>query len=98
MQVVLLIWTKGRIGIPLGLRIWQKGGKSKLKLWTKLLSEALRRGVTPMYAFSDSWYAGEGLLNSVEQFGWKYITKAKKNRLFEKVRFLKRSRKLKKNG
>ncbi len=29
-NVVLLIWTDGRRRLPIGLRIWQKGGKSKL--------------------------------------------------------------------
>jgi len=86
MQVVLLIWTDGRWRVPLGLRIWQKGGKSKLKLAEEMLCEARRRGLNPMYVLFDSWYAGESLLNLLASFGWKYITKAKRNRLFEKVR------------
>ncbi len=86
MQVVLLIWTDGRWRIPLGLRIWQKGGKSKLKLAEEMLWEARRRRITPAFVLFDSWYGGESLLNLLAAFGWKYITKAKKNRLFDKVR------------
>lgn len=86
MQVVFLLWTNGRVRIPLGLRIWRKGGKSKVRLAEELLSEARRRGLTPVYVLFDSWYGAESLLNLLDSFGWQYITKAKKNRLLDKVR------------
>lgn len=86
MQVVLLIWTDGKHRVPLGLRIWQKGGRSKLKLAEDLCREAQRRGINPLFVLFDSWYSGSELLNLLDSFGWRYITKAKKNRLFEKVR------------
>lgn len=86
MQVVMLIWTDGRWRIPLSIRIWQKGGKSKLKLAEEMLCEARRRGITPIYVLFDSWYSGASLLNLLAHFGWQYITRAKRNRLFEKVR------------
>jgi putative transposase len=85
-NVVLLIWTDGKRRIPLGLRIWQKGGKSKLKLAEEMLRESRRRGITPMYVLFDAWYAGESLLNLLDRFGWQYITRVKKNRLFNGVR------------
>ncbi len=85
-NVVLLIWTDGKRRIPVGVRIWQKGGKSKLKLAEEMLWESRRRGVTPMYVLFDAWYAGESLLNLLNQFGWKYMTRVKKNRLFQGVR------------
>ncbi len=85
-NVVLLIWTDGRRRIPVGLRIWQKGGKSKLKLAEEMLRESRRRGITPMYVLFDAWYAGESLLNLLDRFGWQYITRVKKNRLFNGVR------------
>ena len=86
MQVVLLIWTDGQWRIPLSLRIWQKGSKSKLKLAEEMLREAKRRGVTPMYVLFDSWYSGASLLNLLSHFGWHYVTRAKRNRLFDQVR------------
>ncbi len=85
MQVVVLIWTDGKWRVPLGIRIWRKGGKSKLKLAEELLWEARRRGLSPIYVLFDSWYGGESLLNLLASFGWQYITKAKRNRLFDKV-------------
>jgi hypothetical protein len=86
MQVVVLIWTDGKVRVPVGLRIWQKGGKSKLKLAEEMIGEAYRRGISPLFVLFDSWYSGESLLNLINGFGWQYITKAKKNRLLEKVR------------
>jgi DDE superfamily endonuclease len=32
MQVVLLVWTDGKRKIPVSMRLWQKGGKSKVEL------------------------------------------------------------------
>ena len=84
-NVVLLIWTDGKRRIPLGLRIWRKGGKSKLKLAEEMRWESRRRGITPMYGLFDAWYSGESLLNLLNQFGWQYITGVKKNRLFNGV-------------
>lgn len=86
MNVVLLIWTDGKWRIPLGLRMWKKGGKSKLKLAEEMLWEAHRRGLSPIYVLFDAWYSGESLLNLVNRFGWKYCTRVKKNRIFNKVR------------
>lgn len=85
-NVVLLIWTDGKWRIPVGLRIWHKGGKSKLKLAEEMLWESRRRDITPMYVLFDAWYAGASLLNLLESFGWQYITRVKKNRLFNGVR------------
>ena len=85
-NVVLLIWTDGKRRIPLSLRIWRKGGKSKLKLAEEMLWESRRRGITPLYVLFDAWYSGESLLNLLNQFGWQYITRVKKNRLFNGVR------------
>ncbi len=81
-NVVLLIWTDGKKRMPIGLRMWQKGGKSKVKLAEELLWEAGRRGITPMYVLFDAWYSAESLLNLLNKFGWLYCTRVKKNRLF----------------
>ncbi len=85
-NVVLLIWTDGKTRIPLGLRIWREGGKSKVKLATELLWEARRRGIISAFVLFDAWYAAESVLNLLERFGWFYATRVKKNRLFNQVR------------
>jgi hypothetical protein len=83
MQVVLLVWTDGRVRVPLGLRLWQKGGRSKVELAAELLREAHRRGLSPEYVLFDSWYAASTLLHLLADLGWKYVARLKSNRLFE---------------
>ena len=82
-QVVLLIWTDGRVRVPLGMRLWKKGGDSKVELAAQLLREAERRGMRPEYVSFDSWYAAASLLHLLESMGWKYVARLKSNRLFE---------------
>ena len=47
MQIVLLVWTDGHRKIPVSMRLWQKGGKSKVELAQEMLSEAAERGINP---------------------------------------------------
>jgi len=53
MSVVLLIWTDGKRKVPLGIRVWQKGGQSKVELAAELLREAHARGITPEFVLFD---------------------------------------------
>lgn len=55
MQVVLLLGTDGKWKVPLGIRIWRKGGPSKGALAIELLRQARRRGLQPAYVLGDSW-------------------------------------------
>jgi hypothetical protein len=82
-QVVLLVWTDGRVRVPLGLRLWKKGGASKVELAAQLLREAARRGMRPEYVLFDSWYGAASLLHLLEDLSWKYVARLKSNRLFE---------------
>ena len=47
MSVVLLIWTDGTRKVPLGLRVWKKGGKSKVILAEELLRQTYLCGTSP---------------------------------------------------
>lgn len=82
-QVVLLVWTDGRVRVPLGMRLWKKGGYSKVELAQQLLREAARRGIRPEYVLFDSWYGAASLLHLLESLGWRYVARLKSNRLFE---------------
>ena len=54
MQVVLLLWTDGKWKVPVGIRIWRKGGPSKVAFAIGLRSQARRRGLQPAYVLCDS--------------------------------------------
>jgi hypothetical protein len=84
MQVVLLLWTDGRWKVPLGIRIWHKGGPSKIELAMGLLSQAQRRGLQPMYVLADSWYAAAQMFNLLDRWGWHYVMRLKSNRKLAK--------------
>ncbi len=81
MQVVRLIWTAGQRKIPLSMRLWQKGGKSKVELAQEMWLEAVERGIGPKYVLFDSWYTAKSILNLLSELGWKYVARIKSNRL-----------------
>ena len=82
MQVVLLLWTNGKWKVPLGIRIWRKGGPSKVALAIGLLSQARRHGLQPAYVLCDSWYAAAEIMNLLDSWGWHYVMRLKSNRKF----------------
>jgi putative transposase len=82
MQVVLLLWTDGKWKVPLGIRIWRKGGPSKVEGASELLRQARRRGLQPAYVLGDSWYAAAEIMNLLNRWGWHYVMRLKSNRKF----------------
>ena len=92
MQVVLLIWTDGKRKIPLSMRLWQKGGKSKVELAQEMLKEARERGLCPDYVLFDSWYTAKAIVNLLAELGWRYVGRIKSNRLLDGERLSKKWR------
>jgi putative transposase len=83
LSLVLLIWTDGTLRIPLGLRLWHKGGSSKYALAVELLSYARNRlRCRPEYVLFDAWYPSKTLLKRIRDYGWYFICRLKKNRRF----------------
>lgn len=82
-SLVLLIWTNGTLRIPLGLRLWRKGGPSKYELALELLSYARNRvHCRPAYVLFDAWYPSKRLLKRIRDYGWYFVCRLKKNRRF----------------
>ena len=80
-SLVLLVWTNGTLRIPLGLRLWRKGGPSKYKLALELLSYARNRlRCHPEYVLFDAWYPSKALLKRIRDYGWYFVCRLKKNR------------------
>jgi putative transposase len=82
-SLVLLVWTNGTLRIPLGLRLWHKGGPSKYELALELLSYARNRlRCRPAYVLFDAWYPSKALLKRIRDYGWYFVCRLKKNRRF----------------
>ena len=83
LSVVLLVWTNGMLRIPLGMRLWRKGGPSKYALALELLSYARNRlRCHPEYVLFDAWYPSRALLKRIRDYGWYFVCRLKKNRRF----------------
>jgi hypothetical protein len=83
LSLVLLVWTDGSLRIPLGIRLWHKGGPSKYVLALELLSYARNRlHCRPEYVLFDAWYPSKRLLKRIHDYGWYFICRLKKNRRF----------------
>jgi Transposase DDE domain len=82
-SLVLLVWTDGRLRLPLGLRVWHRGGPSKYVLALELLSYARHRlRCRPAYVLFDAWYPSKALLKRIRDYGWYVVCRLKKNRRF----------------
>jgi hypothetical protein len=82
-SLVLLVWTNGVLRIPLGLRLWRKGGPSKYELALKWLSYARNRlRCRPAYVLFDAWYPSKALLKRIGDYGWYFVCRLKKHRRF----------------
>lgn len=82
-STVVLLWTDGRMRIPIGQKLWRRGGKTKIELAMELLSYARNQlKLKPDYVLFDSWYSAKKLLKRIKDYGWYFVTRLKKNRNF----------------
>jgi hypothetical protein len=82
-SLVLLVWTDGILRIPLGIRLWRKGGPSKYALALELLRFARNRlRCRPASVRFDAWYPSKAVLKRIRDDGWYFVCRLKKNRRF----------------
>jgi hypothetical protein len=83
LSLVRLVWTNGTLRLPLGMRLWRKGGPSKYELAIELLSLARNRlRCRPAYVLFDAWYPSKAVLKRIRDDGWYVVCRLKKNRRF----------------
>jgi putative transposase len=83
LSLVLLVWTNGTLRLPLGMRLWHKGGPSKYELALELLSYARHRlRCRPESGLFDAWDPSKALLKRIRNYGWHFVCRLKKNRRF----------------
>lgn len=87
MTVVMLLWTDGKWRIPIGIRIWIKGGKTKPQLALEMLSQ-VRNWLLwrPLYVLMDAGYATKGILRLIHNYGWTFICQCACSRHFGGVK------------
>jgi putative transposase len=82
-SLVLLVWTDGRLRVPLGVRLWHKGGPSKYGLALEWLSPARHhRRCRPAYVLFDAWDPSKALRKRIRDYGWDFVCRLKKKRRF----------------
>lgn len=91
--LVLLIWTDGKYRIPLGYRVWKKGGPSKVELGLELMSYARNAlGLRRQLFLFDSWYCSRRVMKRAHDYGWTFISQLRKNRKFDGTQLAKQRR------
>ena len=81
--LVLLVWAKGTMRVPLGVRLWHKGGASTYGLALAWRSNARNRlRCRPESVLFDAWYPSKALLKRIRDYGWYCVCRLKKNRRF----------------
>jgi len=89
-MVVLLIWTNDLFRIPIGFRVWKKGGPTKIELALDLLSYARNHlKVKPQFVLFDAWYPSKVILKRIRDYGWYFVCRLKSNRKFNGIRLKK---------
>ena len=81
LNIVVLIWTNGKITVPLGLKVYRpNSGKTKIDLAIELLKIAKYLHLKPLYVAFDSWYASGKLMKAIREYRWHFVTQLKSNR------------------
>jgi len=81
LNIVALIWTNGKLTVPIGLKIYKPhSGKTRIDLAIELLQIAKRLRLRPQYVVFDSWYAASKLMKKIREYQWHFVTQLKSNR------------------
>lgn len=80
-SVVLLLWTDGKWRIPLAIRVWVRGGKSKPELALEMLSTVRNKlSWTPRWVSFDCGYASAKVMKRIHAYGWVFVCAVPKSR------------------
>lgn len=86
LNIVVLVWSNGKITIPLSLKIYKpRSDKTKIDLAVELLKYAKFLKIKPKFVVFDSWYSADKLLRTIISYRWHFITRLKSNRLLNGI-------------
>lgn len=88
--LITLLWSEHDEHIPLDFRIYSKkqDGFTKNQHFQEMLRLANHRGLKPKAVLFDTWYSSRLNLNTIQSFGWYWITQLRKNRVINKTQHL----------
>jgi len=86
-EVLSAVWTDGNYRIPIASFICKKGGKGKIRITLEILSY-IRSDLKmkPDFVLMDSWFSARVILKRIDDYGWGFVTRFKKNRNFDGIR------------
>jgi hypothetical protein len=81
--LITLVWTDGKIVLPIDFRIYniEEDNKTKNDHFLDMLDKAEERGFNPEYVMFDIWYARIKNLKYIRKKNWHFLTRLKSNRL-----------------
>ena len=82
-NLITLLWTEGESCIPCDYRLYDKDtdGATKNDHFRQMLATARERGFQPQCILFDSWYSSLENLKTIRDYGWRWLTQLKSNRL-----------------
>lgn len=82
-NLITLLWTEGESCIPCDYRLYDKetDGATKNDHFRQMLATARERGFQPQCVLFDSWYSSLENLKTIRDYGWRWLTQLKSNRL-----------------
>jgi len=82
-NLITLLWSDGDSCIPCDYRLYDKptDGATKNDHFRQMLVTAHERGFQPQCVLFDSWYSSLENLKRVRDYGWRWLTQLKSNRL-----------------
>jgi len=83
-QIILICWSNRKVTIPLGWKIYKKGGKTKTELTIELIQYCLSvLRLHPDAFLFDAFYGSERILSYLKKHKQSFFTQVPKNRLFD---------------
>lgn len=80
--VVALMWSNGKITLPVAFKLWRPGGKTRIELALELLRWARKHRFQPRYVLFDSFFAAKQIFKLCQKYQWKFVSQVKRNRKF----------------
>ena len=82
-NLITLLWTDGDRHVPVDYRLFDKANDSLTKNdhFQAMMGAAQERGFRPQCVVFDGWYGSLENLKTLKDFGWRWLTRLKSNRL-----------------